>query len=117
MQARIVYFDGCPNAASAAALVQEVASSLGRRVEIERVCVETPEDAVRERMLGSPTILIDGVDVEPAARRRTDFAMSCRVYRGRDGLPARGMVEAALMGQEYQGSDDQNGRQDTGCAE
>ncbi len=101
MRARIVYFEGCPGHEPAAELLREVARDLHVDLDIEKVRVETPEEAVRERMLGSPTIQIDGVDIEPSARTRTDFAMSCRIYPGKQGLPPRDMVEAALKGEDW----------------
>jgi len=53
------------------------------------------ESAERLRFLGSPTIRVDGKDIEPAARGRTHFGMSCRMY-GSSGVPPRELVEAAL---------------------
>ncbi len=98
MRARIVFFADCPGRGPAVDLLRRVARDLHIDLDIEEVCVATPEQAARERMLGSPTIQIDGIDIEPSARTRTDFAMSCRVYPGTQGLPPREMVEAALRG-------------------
>jgi hypothetical protein len=35
--------------------------------------------------LGSPTVRANGVDVEPGAEERRDFAFSCRIYRSEAG--------------------------------
>jgi hypothetical protein len=50
--------------------------------------VDVPDAAAakRERFLGSPTLRIDGRDVEPGAERRTDFGLKCRLYRSDNGL-------------------------------
>ncbi len=48
-------------------------------IALERV--ESPEDAEAQRFLGSPTVRVDGVDVEPGAAERADFGMKCRLYR------------------------------------
>jgi hypothetical protein len=59
----------------------------------------TEHDVERERFLGSPTLRVDGVDVEPGAGDRTDFGLKCRVYRTAEGLsgcPADEWVLAAL---------------------
>jgi len=101
-QVRFVFFEGCPNHEPIVALVQSVADELNIPVEIKHVKVESEEDAIREKLLGSPTVLVDGVDLEPAARTRTNYAMSCRVYTGPRGLPDREMVTAALRGEEPQ---------------
>lgn len=110
MQVNVIYFDGCPNHDPVVSLVREVAAELNVHAELGVVKVSSPEDAVRERMLGSPTVLVDGLDIEPAARDRDDYAMSCRIYPGENGLPPREMIAAALLGhddtpQQLSGSD------------
>ena len=58
-----------------------------------------PETAQKLRFLGSPTVRIAGQDVEPGAAARTDFALSCRLYRtdaGLQGQPDERWVRAAL---------------------
>ena len=60
--------------------------------------IGTGEAAERERFVGSPTIRVDGADVQPP--RGEPIGLSCRVYRLRDGrispLPGRADVRAAL---------------------
>jgi hypothetical protein len=96
----ILYFEGCPNHEPARALVEQLASELRVEPEIELVQVADPEAAVRLRFLGSPTVRVNGVDVEPRAEERRDFALSCRIYRS-DGAaseqPAESWVREALI--------------------
>jgi hypothetical protein len=82
----ILYFDGCPNHERVRALVQRLAEQLGTEPVIELVKIADPEAAVAMRFLGSPTVRVDGVDVEPGAGERHDFAFSCRIYRGERGV-------------------------------
>jgi hypothetical protein len=45
-------------------------------------------------------VRVDGVDVEPGAEERRDFAFSCRIYRSDGGAaeqPAEGWVREALI--------------------
>jgi hypothetical protein len=59
----------------------------------------TEQDAEREQFLGSPTLRIDGRDVEPGAADRTDYGLKCRIYHtgeGLTGLPADDWILAAL---------------------
>ncbi|MBI3839925.1 MAG: hypothetical protein HY288_18540 [Planctomycetia bacterium] len=91
MKIQVLFFEGCPNYKTAIDLVRSVAPN----ATIEEVEIKTPEDAERMRFLGSPTILVDGVDVEPSARTRTDFGFSCRTYNGM-GLPSREIVVSAI---------------------
>lgn len=60
-----------------------------------------PETAVAQRFLGSPSIRVNGRDVEPAAADRLDFVYSCRVYRTESGLvgqPPERLLREALLG-------------------
>jgi hypothetical protein len=42
--------------------------------------------AEQQRFLGSPTLRVDGRDVEPGAELRTDFGLKCRLYRTEEGF-------------------------------
>lgn len=82
----ILYFDGCPNHEAAGAVVERVAAELQLEPAIELVEVPDAEAATRLRFLGSPTVRVDGQDVEPGAQERADFVFACRVYRTEDGF-------------------------------
>jgi hypothetical protein len=62
--------------------------------------VEVADAGVAElRFLGSPTVRVDGRDVEPGAHERHEFAFSCRVYqteRGPAGQPEEAWLRDAL---------------------
>ena len=95
----VLYFGGCPTHEQARALVERVAAELGIGADVRLVHVDGVEEAERLRFLGSPTVRVDGRDVEPGADDRDDFAYSCRVYRSGDGLsglPPEEWVRAAL---------------------
>ncbi len=91
MKIQVLYFAGCPNYQAAIDRVSEVAP----QAVVEAVEVTSQEEAVRMRFLGSPTILVDGVDVEPDARERRDFGFTCRTYSG-GGVPSRELLAAAI---------------------
>jgi hypothetical protein len=82
----ILYFEDCPNHQRARVLVERLAGQLRIEPEIELVEVVDPDAAVALRFLGSPTVRVDGVDVEPGAEERRDFALSCRMYRNERGV-------------------------------
>ena len=98
MKVEILYFEGCPNHLRTVALVLEAACELRAVIDLEPVPVRPNDDLVGLRFLGSPTVRVDGVDIEPSARSRTDFAFGCRVY-GSGGVPSRELVLAALAGE------------------
>ncbi|MDQ3721623.1 MAG: thioredoxin family protein [Actinomycetota bacterium] len=62
---------------------------------VELKHVRSIEDAEHERFLGSPTLRIDGRDVDPGAARRDDFGLKCRLYATGCGL--RGEIPDELI--------------------
>ena len=95
MMIEILYFDGCPNHQPTLKLAREVVAELGLDAEIREVRVETAEEAERERFLGSPSVRVNGRDIEADARERGDFSLSCRMY-GSGGVPPKELLIAAL---------------------
>lgn len=77
----VLTFEGCPHAQPALELVERVVDELGLEAAVRRVDVPDLETAKTHRFLGSPTIRVNGRDVEPGADKRSDFVLSCRVYR------------------------------------
>lgn len=82
----ILYFDGCPNVDSTRELVARVSAEVGAVAQVRLVKVPDTDSALRQRFLGSPTIRIDGRDIEPGADARDQYVFACRVYRTEDGL-------------------------------
>jgi hypothetical protein len=100
MRVDVLTFEGCPNAEAAIALVTELIEELRIRADVHEVQVESPDQAALLGFLGSPTIRVEGQDVEPGAAARSDYALACRVYRtsaGAAGVPDRAWVERALV--------------------
>ena len=95
MKVEILYLAGCPNHPPTVDLAGDVIRQLGINAEIEEVEVTGPDDAEQIGFLGSPTVLVDGVDVEPAAPSRRDFGFSCRRY-GENGVPGAEIIRRAL---------------------
>jgi hypothetical protein len=95
----LVVFEGCPNARAARELIDQVNASLALEPQVDVVVVPDAETAERARFLGSPTIRVDGRDIEPGAEDRTDYALACRVYEtasGVAGLPEEAWLRQAL---------------------
>jgi hypothetical protein len=100
----ILYFDGCPNHQDARALVERVSRELGLEPELRLVDVADEATARRLRFLGSPTIRVGGIDVDPHADERDEYVLSCRVYRtesGFAGRPDERWVRDALLREEH----------------
>lgn len=97
MTAELLYFEGCPGFEQLLPRLRALAGRAGADIVLRPV--ETHDAAVRARFLGSPTVRVDGRDVEPGASTRTDYGLKCRLYRdaGRQThLPPEPWLRAAL---------------------
>jgi hypothetical protein len=45
-------------------------------IQIERIVVRTDADVEKHKFLGSPTVRINGLDVEPSARSNTQYGFT-----------------------------------------
>jgi hypothetical protein len=99
MKVELYFWEGCPSYPEAEALLAEVLEERGIGACIERREVFTQEEAEELVFPGSPTIRIDGHDVDPEGASGRP-ALTCRIYRLPDGrispIPARETLEAAL---------------------
>lgn len=98
MVIELLFLDGCPSHERLLPQVHELAEQTGSELVLHRI--DTPEQAVRERFLGSPTVRVDGRDVDPGAGERTDYGLKCRIYRsspGQSPLPPQPWIQAALQ--------------------
>ena len=97
MKVEVLYFDGCPHHPEAVQLVREVLEQTGIRADLVEVAVNDAAQAERLKFVGSPTVRVNGEDIEPGATERTGYALSCRMY-GSSGVPPRELLLAALEG-------------------
>ncbi len=98
-QIELLYFAGCPTYQVARRTVAEVLQATGITAEIREVNVSSEAEAHKLGFIGSPTIRIDGRDIDPVAEHGERFGLKCRVYAVDGkllGHPSREMVLAAL---------------------
>jgi hypothetical protein len=85
VKVELLWWEGCPSTERALEAVRAALADLGRDgVEVQMREIRSDEDAQDAGFVGSPTILIDGHDLVPAADEEP-IGLSCRVYRRRDG--------------------------------
>jgi hypothetical protein len=99
MQVELLFFEGCPSQAAFLPRLRKLLDQAGENADVEQRLVQSDEAAQRERFLGSPTLRIDGVDVDPHAGERSDYGLRCRLYptaEGVQGMPPDAWVLAAL---------------------
>jgi hypothetical protein len=101
MRVELLFWAGCPSYPQALSDLREALRERGLDPDCVIVReVETEADAATERFVGSPTIRLDGADVQPPGGE--PVGLTCRVYRRRDGrispTPDPADLRAALAG-------------------
>jgi hypothetical protein len=95
----LLWWDGCPSHPEALTLLESILAEHGIDVPVELVEVVTDEQAAELRFPGSPTIRLDGRDIDPVGAESPP-SLTCRVYRLPDGrfspIPSREQLEEAL---------------------
>ena len=95
MKVELLYFDGCPNWEATDLALREALRRSGRsHATVDRVRVETPEQAEALRFVGSPTVLIDGRD--PFCAGEEKVGLACRVFPTPAGLAGSPTVEQLI---------------------
>jgi hypothetical protein len=96
----VLHIADCPNYPEALALVEHVRAELGIDAELRTTLIADQTAAERARFLGSPTIRVDGRDVEPGSEPPAEVMLACRLYRHEhhlSGQPDEGWVREALL--------------------
>jgi hypothetical protein len=96
----LYFWAGCPSYPEAEALLRAVLAAEEIDAEIESIEVRTQEDAEALGFVGSPTIRIDGRDVDEDGAARSSPSLTCRIYTTEEGavspVPTRAQLERAL---------------------
>jgi hypothetical protein len=99
MRIELFYWEGCPSHPEAQELLEEVLRDRGADADVELREVRTQEEAEALHFPGSPTIRIDGRDVDDAGAGGPP-ALTCRIYHLPDGrvspIPSREQLQEAL---------------------
>jgi hypothetical protein len=94
MRIEVLYVEDCPNYLLTLDRLRTVLRDEGVEVDVLEVEVKDASAAERLGFIGSPTIRINGLDIETGARTLIGVGFACRRYGG--GLPSEAMIRAAL---------------------
>jgi len=109
MKVEVLYVAGCPSHAAAVELVKRVLAANGLSTDVHEILITDEQMAWEFEFLGSPTIRIDGNDIDDfhfgadgitnQTLPQKNFALSCRWYP--DGnqiaLPSAELIERAIL--------------------
>ena len=76
MQVRVISIEGCSGTEETLERVLQTASDLGISIECEHIVIYTQEEARQYRHIGSPTVQVNGLDIEPDARVTNRFGLT-----------------------------------------
>ena len=76
MQVKIVSLDKCAATPSTIALVKEIAKDMSISIDLEHVIVKTTEEAIKYRHIGSPTVQVNGLDIDQETRGVEQFGIT-----------------------------------------
>jgi hypothetical protein len=98
LRIRFLYSEDCPSHDEALQRLRSSMNAEGVDADIEIVKVENDEQAKRLEFIGSPTIIVDGHDIDQPTNPY--YAVTCRAYILEDGrispLPSEAMIRRAL---------------------
>lgn len=100
MRIEFFYWEDCPSHPEALERLRQVMLEQGLVDQVDVVRIATAEDADRHRFPGSPTIRINGEDLQPEGAQGQAM-LTCRTYHTEAGrlspLPTATMIRRALQ--------------------
>jgi hypothetical protein len=82
-------------------MLEAVIADVAPETPIRSIDASDPAVAATHRFPGSPTIRVDGRDVDPSFQEPADYTPRCRIYwtaSGPRGVRERAWLEALLRG-------------------
>lgn len=106
-EVELLWFADCPNHPVARQMLEAIIAEIAPGTPIRDVDATDPTVAARVRFPGSPTIRVDGWDIDPTYADIGEYTPRCRLYRtaaGLRGLPERHWIVDALAADRNSGS-------------
>ena len=92
-----LYFAGCPSYKNALAYLEEIIGEEKIDADLKLILVESPEDAQKVEFQGSPSIKINGIDLED---KNDEYSFNCRLYNVAGeltGTPSKEFIKEKLL--------------------
>ena len=115
LRVEVLWCDGCPGRDEANGALMEALARHGSRSIVEYVQVKDSREAERRRFRGSPTIQVDGRDVESPDASDAEYGLACRLYPSPEGLlpwPSQAVIRRAIERSRAGGAARASGRED-----
>lgn len=99
MKVELFVSPSCPHRDAALQIVEAALAESGEAGTPDVTSISDYDVAKARRFFGSPTVRVDGVDVEYGDREPEEFTTSCRYYNGPNGwepLPRKELVRRGI---------------------
>jgi hypothetical protein len=102
-----LFWKECPSHPIAWERLNEALTQMGLRAKIQRIEVKTDEEAETFCFPGSPTIRVNGKDIDPEGVCNQPVRLTCRIYYDAGGrvipVPPLELIKQALKNAQAQG--------------
>ena len=72
---KVLSTEGCLHTPPTIKLIQKISDAQGKTIKLEKIVISTADEADEHRFIGSPTVQIDGLDMERSARDSVQFGV------------------------------------------
>ncbi len=100
LKIEFLYWEECPSHGTAWGRLQSILKEKGLNIQVNRIQVWTDEDARQWNFCGSPTIRINGMDIDPKGAEVQRVGLNCRIYHTPEGrvtpVPSEEMIRKAI---------------------
>jgi len=90
----VISLPGCPNHQPTLDRVNALLRSEAVIAEVREILVDSDPDPQSSGFFGSPTVKVNGKDVEPLTASRD--GISCRIYADGKGVPSEAVLKLAI---------------------
>lgn len=100
MKIEVLYVSDCPNHYPVVTTITEILKECGLEEQISEIEVTDSEHAIAMAFPGSPTVRVDGADIEGDLPHVNAYGLTCRTYMvngKRQGVPHRDWIHDAIM--------------------
>jgi len=94
MKIQFLHFKGCPNSETLLDNLNLAIEQINKDLEILNIIVDTPELAKKYKFIGSPSILLNGKDIEDM-KFPIEPNLSCRFYK--NGVPSVDFIKNKIQ--------------------
>jgi len=100
LKIEFLFWEDCPSHGPTWERLLSILKEKGLKTQVTRIEIKTDEDAKQWNFCGSPTIQINGEDIDPKGLQAQRIGLNCRIYHTPEGrvtpVPSEEMIRRAI---------------------